>query len=44
MLESADESEIVILETTRGILKTIVEEGVGASILHERLEASTDSN
>jgi hypothetical protein len=42
MLESSDETKVVIFETSLWIFETIVEKCVRTSILHERFKTSTN--
>jgi hypothetical protein len=44
MLEGSDETEIVVLKAALRVFQTIVEEGVRACVLHEWLEAGTNSS
>jgi hypothetical protein len=42
MFESTDQAEVIVLQASIRILEAIVEQSVGACILHERLEPSAD--
>jgi hypothetical protein len=42
VFKSADESEVIVGEPGFGVSQVVVEEGIGAGVFHEGLEAAAE--